>query len=81
MILPDKRRANIETILLEVRHMLGPKFFYLGILNSVSKLTFLNMCDLQMNKEPLRPAGYSRLSVEGHAKTLVRPVLAHESPR
>ena len=38
---PKKRGTNLETKLLEVRHMSRPKFFYLGFLNSVSKLARL----------------------------------------
>ena len=81
MILPNKRRTNLETTLLEVRHMSGLKFFYFGLPISVSKPEFLNTCGLHMDEEPLHSTGYSHLSVEDYAKTLVRSVLARESPR
>ena len=46
--IPYKRRTNLETKLLELRHMSRPKFFYLGLPNSNLKPTFLNVCGLHM---------------------------------
>ena len=45
MVLTTKRATNLETKLLEVRHMSRLEFFYLGLRNSVLRLAFLNgMC-------------------------------------
>ena len=42
---------NLQTYLLEVGHMSRPKFFCLGLSNSVLKPTFMNMCGLPLNVE------------------------------
>ena len=44
MALTKKRWTNLETQILEVRHMSRPKFFHPGSPISISKLTFLNTC-------------------------------------
>jgi hypothetical protein len=49
MILIIKRGTNLETQLLEVRPKPRPKFFYLGLLNSILKLAFSNVCGLPFN--------------------------------
>jgi hypothetical protein len=46
MVLTVKRGTNLETNLLEVRHMSRPKFFYLGLPTSTSKPTISDMCGL-----------------------------------
>ena len=53
--MPNKRGTTIETKLLEVRHMSRPRFFYIGLPNSVLKPVFLNVYGLHMRamKEPI----------------------------
>ena len=41
-----KRGTNLETKNLEVRHMLSPEVFHLGLPISISKPTFSNVCGL-----------------------------------
>ena len=43
-VFPTKKRDQRETKLHEVRHMSRPKFFYLGLPDSMSKLAFPNVC-------------------------------------
>ena len=45
-VLTRKRGTNLETKLLEVKHISSPKVIYLGLPNSVLKLTFSNVCGL-----------------------------------
>ena len=51
----NKRGTNLETKLLEVRHMSRRRFFYLGLPNSILKPMFSNVCGLHMRamKEPI----------------------------
>jgi hypothetical protein len=48
-VLTTKRQVDLETKLLEIRHMLRPEFFYLGLPKSVLKLEFLNVWGLPFN--------------------------------
>ena len=43
-----KRRTNLETQLLEVRHMSRLELFYHGLPNSVSEPAFWNVCGLPL---------------------------------
>ena len=45
------KKFNVETKLLEARHMSRPKFFYRSLPNSVLKLELSNMCGLHMKEE------------------------------
>ena len=53
--LTKKKGTNLETKLLEVRHMSRPKFFYLGLPNSLLKLVFLNVCGLPYSDHDHHP--------------------------
>lgn len=44
----QERRTNFETKLLEVRHVSRLKFFHLGLLNSILKQVFMNVCGLPL---------------------------------
>jgi hypothetical protein len=59
MALTNVIGTDLETQLLEVRHMSRPKFFIFSLSNSISKPTFTNMCGL-----PLRGTRWWRLALE-----------------
>jgi hypothetical protein len=44
-----KRKRNLETKLLEVRHMSRPNFFYIGLPNSIPKPIFSYMCSFPLH--------------------------------
>ena len=50
MILPNKKRANLETKLLMTTHMPRPIFFYIGPREFVLEPIFSNVCGLHMIK-------------------------------
>ena len=51
MIPPNTRGTNLETKLLEVRHISKLKCFYFGLPNSVSRPAYLNVCGLSLGRD------------------------------
>ena len=50
MVLTKKRGTNLETQLLELRHMSKPELFYLGLSKNCFETDFLSVCGPLFNE-------------------------------